>query len=159
MHSRIHTFKINDLIQRIQSIFLLLAAAAAFTLFAFPFANSNKMVEGSSLMNDGLYSIQDHVGLLALFSIAGGLAFVSIFLFKNRKNQLLVARLALVANIIGLVLAVLLFMQDKVFAASDAAVDDGMGLYLPILFTIFAFLAQHFINKDEKLVKSMDRLR
>lgn len=146
------------MIQRIQSVFLLLAAIAAFSLFAFPFADSNTALEGS-LLADQEYGIQDHVGLLALFCIAGGLSFVSIFLFNNRKNQLLVARIALVANIIGLVLAVILFVNDKVIAASTADVDDGMGLYLPILFTLFAILAQHFINKDEKLVRSMDRLR
>ena len=67
--------------------------------------------------------------------------------------------MALVANIIGLVLAVLLFMQDSAYVTSEAGVDDGVGLYLPILFTVFAFLAQHYINKDEKLVQSSNRLR
>ena len=74
------------MIQRIQSLFLLLAAAAAFCLFRFPFANSSNSIEGSAIMNDSLYTIQDHVGLLALFCIAGGLAFVSIFLFNNRVS-------------------------------------------------------------------------
>ena len=84
---------------------------------------------------------------------------MSIFLFNNRKTQLLVARIALIANVIGLVLAMILFFNDKVIATSTATVDDGVGLYLPILFTIFGFLANYFINKDEKLVQSMDRLR
>lgn len=147
------------MIQRVQSIFLLLAAGAAFSLFALPFANTNKNVDGSTLMNDSLYTIQDHVGLLALFCLAGGLAFVSIFLFNNRKTQLLVARLALVANVVGLGLAILLFFNDKVMASSDAVVDNGVGIFMPVLFLIFGILAHHFINKDEKLVKSMDRLR
>jgi peptidoglycan/LPS O-acetylase OafA/YrhL len=98
------------------------------------------------------------VALLALFCIAGGLAFVSIFMFKNRKTQLIVARLAVIANVIGLVMALVIFMREsKSMGTSEPA--DEMGLYLPFLFLIFGVLALWFIGKDEKLVRSMDRLR
>lgn len=147
------------MIQRIQSIFLFLAAAAAFCLFAFPFASSNKAVSDSAILGDQVYNIQDNIALLALFCLAGGLAFVSIFLFNNRKRQLLVARLAIIANIIGFILALILFFNDKAIGSSDATVDDGIGVFLPAVFLVFGLLANHFINKDEKLVKSMDRLR
>jgi len=146
------------MIQRIQTLFLLLAAAAAFSLFAFPFASTPEGVTASTMFADGQYNLSDHIGLLVLFSLAGGLALISIFLFKNRKTQLLVGRLSIIANIIGLVLAIALFMQDfEKLGAVDP--DDGIGLYLPIAFLVFALLALRFISKDEKLVKSMDRLR
>ncbi len=148
------------MIQRIQSIFLLLAAGCAFALFAFPFADSNQRISDSAIWSDGIFDIQDHVGLLALFCIAGGLAFISIFLFNNRKNQLLVGRLAVVANILGFVLAMILMFTDKAaHAAQEAAIGDEIGMYLPLLFLIFGLLALRFISKDEKLVRSMDRLR
>jgi len=146
------------MIQRIQSVFLLLAAAAAFGLFALPFASTNKAIANSSIFQDNLYDINDHIGLLVLFCGAGALAFISIFLFKNRKTQLLVGRLAIIANIIGLVLAIALFMNDR-GTLGEQTPDDGLGIFLPIAFLIFAFLAQRFISKDDKLVKSMDRLR
>ncbi len=146
------------MIQRIQSIFLLLASGSAFSLFAFPFAQAQAMSQ-STVFADGIYNLQDNIGLLVLFSLAGLLTFVGIFLFRNRKTQLLVNRLAIVANIIGLILTVVLFMNDKPNMAANVTPDDGIGVYLPFVFLVFAFLANHFINKDEKLVQSMDRLR
>jgi len=49
-------------------------------------------------------------------------------------------------------------MQDQ-DSLGNVTPDDGMGLYLPFVFLLFGFLAQRFIQKDEKLVQSMDRLR
>lgn len=146
------------MIQRIQSIFLLLAAAAAFALFALPFANTATSVASSALFSDQIFNIQDDLILIILFCLAGGLAFISIFLFKNRKTQLMIGRFAIIANVIGLVYAVILFMQDKE-SLGDATPNDSAGLYLPIVFLVLALLAQRYIQKDVKLVKSMDRLR
>ena len=146
------------MIQRIQSVFLLLASAAAFALFAFPFASTQDAVSASAMFADSQYDLSDNIALLILFCLAGGLAFISIFMFKNRKTQLLLGRFAIVANLIGLVLAIALFMQDRENLGSVDP-DDGIGLYLPIAFLVFALLATRFITKDEKLVKSMDRLR
>ena len=151
--------KLIDMIQRIQSIFLLLAAGSAFGLFALPFASTDQAVAASANFSDQLYTIQDHIGLLVLFGLAGVLALVSIFLFNNRKNQLMVGRFAFIANIIGLILAIVLYYNDSDKIAENVLIDDGLGLYLPLLFMVFALLAFRFINKDEKLVRSMDRLR
>ncbi len=146
------------MIQRIQTLFLLLAAAAAFGLYAFPFASTAQGVGTSAMFADGMYNLSDNIALQILFTLAGVLAFVSVLLFKNRKTQLLVSRIALVANISGLVLAIVLFVRD-LESLGTANPEDGLGVYLPFLFLIFTFLAIRFINKDEKLVKSMDRLR
>lgn len=144
------------MIQRIQSIFLLLAAAALFGLFGLPFASSKASAAG--LMADGLFNIQDHVGLIAAFVLGGVLAFVSIFLFKNRKLQAQLGMFAFIATIIGMILAAVFFMQDSVNMASVEPTDEP-GLYLPILSAVLLLLAVRFIRKDEKTVKSMDRLR
>lgn len=146
------------MIQRIQTIFLLLAAACAFGLFALPFATTATDVSSSTLFSDSIYNINDNVALLALFGAAGALAAIGIFLFKNRKSQLLVGRLAIIANIIGCILTVVFFFQDR-GALADSEPNDGLGIYLPILFLVFAGLALRYISKDEKLVRSMDRLR
>ena len=70
------------MIQRIQTVFLLLAAAAAFCLFAFPFASTAQAVSASDMFADGFYDISDNIALQILFSLAGVLAFVSVLLFK-----------------------------------------------------------------------------
>ena len=145
------------MIQRIQSILLLLAAVAVFALFKLPFGSSDT-IAASALFNDGVFTIQDHVGLLGLFCAAGAIAFISIFLFNNRSLQLKLSRVSIIANIIGIILAAVLFMQDS-NAMGAAIPKEELGLGLPILSIIFAAFAIRFINKDEKLVKSMDRLR
>lgn len=147
------------MIQRIQSIFLLLAAASAFCLFAFPFGSTATPVETSEIYNDGVYNIQDSAALLALFCIAGGLAFISIFLFKNRGTQLLLGRLAIIANIIGFIMVIIFYYNSVPELQGVEDEENIIGFSLPIAFIVFALLSQKYINKDDKLVSSMDRLR
>lgn len=146
------------MIQRIQTIFLFLAAACAFGLFGLPFATSTQSAEATSLFADGVYNIQDNVALIALFCAAGALSLISIFLYNNRKQQLLLGRFSIIADIIGIVVVLVLLYQDGMNAGA-AEVEEQMGVGLPVLFLVFAFLAQRYIGKDDKLVKSMDRLR
>jgi hypothetical protein len=150
--------KIQTMIQRIQTIFLFLAAGCGFGILAAPFATTPNPVQGSVLFSDAQFNTGDNIGLLVLFAVAGALSLASIFLFKNRPTQLKLTRFALVSVGVGLALAVILFWQDSATLAS-VPVNDGAGAYLPLGFIIFGILALRFIKKDENLVKSMDRLR
>ena len=147
------------MIQRIQSIFLLLASASAFALLAVPFGTTPEPIADSAIYADSVYNIRDSIGLMVLFCAAGGLALISIFMFNNRKSQLLVSRLAMVANIIGFILVIVFYFNN---AAELQQVDDQenyIGFSLPVVFLILAILAQRAISSDEKLVRSSDRLR
>jgi hypothetical protein len=146
------------MIQRIQSIFLLLAAGGALGVFGLPFASTPKAVNSSSIFADSLYNVFDNPALIALFGIGGALALVSIFLYKNRKLQMRLTIFSFIAVLIGTVLGVVFFMTSS-SEMGEAAVNDEFGLYLPAVALVFALLAYRFINKDEKLVRSMDRLR
>ncbi len=146
------------MIQRIQSILLLLAAAAAFALFKLPFGSSATSIATSSLFSDRLFDIQDHIALLGLFCLAGALALIAIFLFKNRPWQLKLSRFSIIANILGIIMGIVLFMQDAENMGTEIPKEE-MGLGLPVLSIIFTLFAIRFINKDEALVQSMDRLR
>ena len=147
------------MIQRIQSIFLLVASACSFALFGFPFASVDKTVANSALFsNDTVYNLSDNMALLIVYVIAGLLAFGAIFLFKNRNQQKSIARVAAVFNLIGIVLAVVFFMKDSVMD-SGVTPNDGLGLYTPIIGFVLILLAVRAIGKDEALVRGMDRLR
>ena len=146
------------MIQRIQSIFLALVAGASFSQFAFPFASVPKAETASALFGDGLYNIMDNPVLIVMFCLAGALALFNIFQFKNRKRQLSLNRILIIINLLGVGLAVFLFYQDSANVQTDA-INDGVGLYLPIVAFVFVLLASRFIKKDENLVRSMDRLR
>lgn len=146
------------MIQRIQTIYLILAAVCGFGSLALPFATTVQAVQSSELFADASFTVRDNPGLLVLFAVAGVLAVVGIFLFKNRPVQMKITRIALVADIVGLVLVVILFWNDLGNVGSSA-VNDGAGAYLPIAFILFASLALRGIRKDENLVRSADRLR
>lgn len=146
------------MIQRIQSVFLLLAAASGFGVLASPFATTTASVQGSALFSDSTFNVQDNMGLLILFAVAGALAVASIMLYKNRQLQMKICRFAIIANVLGFILAIILFWQN-LSTMQEVEPKDGVGAYLPVAFLIFGILALRFIRKDENLVRSMDRLR
>ncbi len=147
------------MIQRIQSIFLLLASASAFSLFAFPFGTTSEPIATSNIYMDGVYNIQDSLGLLVIFCVAGALALISIFMYNNRKTQLLLGRFAIIANVIGFILVIVFYINNAAELEGINDEENYIGLSLPFVFLLFAILAQRAITKDDKLVRSSDRLR
>ncbi|MFL5772808.1 MAG: DUF4293 family protein, partial [Flavisolibacter sp.] len=86
------------MLQRIQSIWLLLAAAFAAITFKFPFYTGNRLVEGADTSTNTtgtppptIFANLDAtttIWLSILTVLAGAIAFICIFLFDNRKLQL-----------------------------------------------------------------------
>lgn len=143
------------MIQRIQSLFLLLASLFFFGEFAFPFFKSSATKTG--FFTDSVYTIQDHPALLGI-TIAGGiLCLLTIFLFNNRPLQQKLVYLGLILGIALIGVAIILGMSDTPDLFSAASVF--VGSFLPVGAIIMLTLSLRGIGKDEKLVKSMDRLR
>jgi hypothetical protein len=146
------------MIQRIQSIYLLLSAALLGGQFALPYASAP--AEKHAYFADGLWNIQDNKGLL-LFSVVAILScVVAIFWFKNRKQQSWIAR---AASIFALAVAVNVCL-DIYFISHDSGtglnnITFQVGIAFPVLVFVLIALAQRAIRKDEDLVRSMDRLR
>jgi len=139
------------MIQRIQSLFLLLSSASFWSLFALPIASSASA--DNSIYQDLMLNLSDHPGLMGL-GVAGGLiSLIAIFLFNNRKLQSSLAYLAIGCSIGLGGLGYWLFSNSSVEASL------GLGIGMPVLALIMTILALTFISKDDKLVKSMDRLR
>jgi len=153
------------MLQRIQSIYLLLAALAIYALFLFPFVH-NVIVDGRPVTISVRGVFQDtngqhtqfFAGLTAATAIMGLIPLVIIFLYKNRKQQI-----ALCYSAILVIFGYSFWMAQEVKGVMGSIEIDthnwGIGLLLSsisIVFIIFAFKA---IQRDEKLVKSADRLR
>lgn len=155
------------MIQRIQSVFLFLSSLSISSLFI-PGIDINETIDKENISNisstgplaDGLFNVYDDysLGLLALLSVI--LFTFAIFLFRNRSIQkrMVLGSIILIFVLIGLSL----YYLSTAF--SDGAIDfslirlDWGALLLP-LSILLGVLAIRYINKDEKLVKSMDRLR
>ena len=138
------------MIQRIQSIFLLLNAIVMGINFKLPFATSSNTAQ--TLFADGLYNVNDNHIILGLVGLSIVLSLIIMFLFKNRKLQL---KLSLVSFIVIGALIGLLVLDFSKFQEYTI----GLGTGSPVCALIFSTLAYIYIKKDDKLVKSMDRLR
>ncbi len=135
------------MLQRIQSIYLLIAAGNSLGLiFAFHLWMVKKVIVFA--MDNMLY--------LAFFIISGLLSLITIFLFKNRKLQFVLGRLNIILNFILLGFLVYLFLN---LPGGVETPKKGIGMFLPIISIVFLVLANKAIKKDEDLVKSVDRLR
>ncbi len=135
------------MIQRIQSIWLLLAATAALATIKFSFYSGVKENNVFAELNGTAHFLL----LILTVTVALG-AVVGIFLFKNRKLQMQMCLLGLLLQI-----AVVFFYinQTQKFVQGTFALSSALTFLVPVFF-LLAFLG---IRKDEKLIKSMDRLR
>lgn len=146
------------MIQRIQSIFLLLAAAVMGILFAVPFASSEK--SDNAMFSDKLYNVYDHPALIALVCIAAAIAFINIFMFKKRGLQIRLDFIYIAVSVVLLALIFFLIFGSGKESTQDLGIQENyLGLAMPVVGIVLAILANRFIKKDQKIVKSMDRLR
>ena len=138
------------MIQRIQSVWLLLAAIFAAITFRFPFYNGDWLKD--AIPNPIDLNARTTIWLSIVTVLAGIVAFVNIFLFDNRKLQL---KLSYLGIFLTVVLLTMYFMEMGNFASGSIA------LWCIFYFAILAcyILASRGIWKDQKLIKSMDRLR
>ncbi|RME93401.1 MAG: DUF4293 family protein [Bacteroidetes bacterium] len=143
------------MIQRIQTVFLFLAAVAAFGTLGLSFATTEEPIEASALFADAHFNVLDSPVLIGDFVLAGLMLLVAIFLFNNRKLQMTVTKLGLLVLGIGIGLGVYFFLNDQAQEKADLA----LGIGLPLVTIIFGYLAHVYIKKDENLVRSADRLR
>jgi glucan phosphoethanolaminetransferase (alkaline phosphatase superfamily) len=144
------------MIQRIQSLYLLLVVIAMCISVLFPiltFQDGSIItligVEGEKV-NPILWWPMVSGVLLALTTL---LSAMSIFAFKNRKRQIKLITIALFTCILIVV---------NIFVA--AALTDWEGKFelatlLMLIPLILLFLARDRTKKDEALVKSLDRIR
>ena len=139
------------MIQRSQSIWLLLASVCAFLSIEFPFFYVNSIVPGVATE---AFTAKSKILLVVLTSVLGALLLFLIFLYKNRKLQL---RITLLAFIISL-LNIYLYFQ---YGYMDVAVKPGIALSSVFVFLIpvFCIMAMLGIRRDVKLIRSLDRIR
>jgi hypothetical protein len=143
------------MIQRLQSLWLLLAAVFSAITFRFPFYVGDKITDAT--LNTVAHvdlNASTTIWLSILTVLAGGLAFVNIFLFSNRKLQL---KLSYLGIFITVVLLVVYFLETGNFVKERSTFALSCIFHFAILG--FYILAARGIWNDEKLIKDMDRLR
>ncbi len=138
------------MIQRQQTLWLLLATLAALFCFMFPFATGKVLEKGIEVDK----SLKAGSGFLLLIFTGASLILSAaiIFLYKDRPLQI---KLCLVGLLISSVIIVLYIGQLNKLTKSTLA----LFCILPFAIVAGYFMAFRHIRKDERLVKSLDKLR
>ena len=129
------------MIQRIQSLFLLLSALCSLIIvFYFPV-----------LQNGDIYvflkETLSYARLCVFLSV--GLNIFSIFQFRNRNRQIIINQISKL--FLSFAFIIIIFQRGEL--------NFNIGLFLFIIPYLLIILANYLIRKDEKLVKSADRIR
>ena len=168
------------MIQRIQSIFLLLVTISLYSTYFFPlsekivYTNENNIMaikEKETLYiyelvyeqyiyeNDPSAILYPRPYILVLIFIAGGLSFYSIFQYNNRINQIKIG--AINSIIMSVTIAIILYelFYKEVMIKNTFDVNILISFYLIFTALIFNSIANRFIKKDEILVNESNRIR
>lgn len=187
------------MIQRVQSIYFLLALICVSLVLVFPLFSVNIVSGGTDdtvaataefgayglVFTSDLESLQDatfryqafenlsddpNSGKYPVYLIFIGLVMlttVSILLYKNRKRQLAISRLNLILHFLVILTLVVFYYFGTSAVKNTLPVNANLvvsfsleiGFYLLIASLPFLILAIRGIKNDEKLVKSLDRIR
>ena len=143
------------MIQRIQTLYLLIAAIAAGGLiFVFSLWKENELTTYAF----NLFSSENMLlKMIPIFFIGSSvLSLITIFSFKKRQLQFVLNRLNILINLIllGVLIYYLLMLSGETKVS-----EKGIGVFIPFVVVLLLVLANRAIYKDENLVKSVDRLR
>jgi hypothetical protein len=141
------------MIQRIQSLWLLLSATCAGITWLVPTFAGNA-ADGSIKV----FSVRESVVLLFLIAFVALSSFVNIFFFHNRNRQKSIIVATSFATI-GFIAAQFFIVKEFKSTFQIPQGNWEISAILPIfilLFQVFAFIG---IRKDEKLLSSADRMR
>lgn len=152
------------MLQRIQTLYLLLATVCILLSFIFSFAKIDVVSVAYVFDTGGMLVNDKNLIALPYDALIGSLAlytFITILLYKKRPLQILMGRLNYLFHI---VLLVLIYLNAKgaiegLENPGAAVVSFGAGFYLIAASFAFVFLATRAIKSDENLVRSLDRLR
>ena len=162
------------MIQRRQTIFMLLAAIASALLFFIPLISFNA---NGKAMDFTIFGIQNPIETITLSSsytwplvtlavLMALVPLIAIFLYKKRELQVRLCRIAMLVTVVFIGLVFLYYENDlkSIIAAVEGDeyeldVIYFIGMVFPLVSLVFDILAIRGIKKDIELLKSVDRLR
>lgn len=147
------------MLQRIQTVYLLISSILIGLLFSLPFAeivSNNQLfvfdirgiVRNGTIEQDG-FAIAGFIGLILLLHI-----FV-LFSYKKRLRQIrfLVFTIILLLGLFGM------FYFFTYYSFEGAEISFKIPVVFPLVALILDYLAIRSIGKDEALIRSIDRIR
>ena len=150
------------MIQRKQSIWLLLAAVLTLLCFVLPYGLAHTTAEASATITETNLNAKSDVWSAVLTALSAAFTLFIIFLYKNRSMQMKL----ILANMLFYAGTTIYFYIHASKAELGHKIAIGLigsqlyiGLLLPLLSIFLLILAFSGVKNDDALVKSVDRLR
>ncbi len=157
------------MIQRKQTLFLFFAVVALILVAVFPIAKYYGDIsyilkvfsfEDMSKTSTYAYSITNNFPIILLWGVPLILSVITIFLFKKRKLQMRLISISIVLISVLLLFLFLLYTPKiETMLNVKAEYHKCASIYLLLFSIIMLIFSYRGVNKDEKLVRSIDRLR
>ena len=160
------------MIQRIQSVYFLLAAILITLPFFLNIAgitgvngisisfNAMEFNSTEVVIGDTFLVLPKILSLTISSIIAIILLILALFLYKNRPIQIRLTRITIVLLATIIAQNILIVEETiKYMGGLGCTRSYAIGFILPIIAIVFIVLAMKSIKKDEALVKSMNRIR
>lgn len=155
------------MIQRIQSLYLAMVIMLSLLFFTgniFNFADAsgkvfNLIMAGNLTDHEGttLTHLDNLWPLIVLLILISSVSLITILLYKNRKVQLLLAVSVIVmVSCFAVALSWYAYSVTRIYSLT---IIPGLKMTIPVFDLIFSILAWRGILKDDRLVRSYDRLR
>jgi len=157
------------MLQRIQTVYLALAAIAGLLVFFFPLASFYNEIQGNYKFFVCTIQSMDPepaihfakwitIPLILLMLLSIIFSGTTIFLYKKRSIQIRLIAFNVLINIVFIVL-VFFFYVTKIKNLALIEPSYGIGIVFPLASLVFLIMANRSIRKDEALVRSTNRLR
>lgn len=138
----------SHMIQRIQTLYLiLLALLNILGIFFYQPLDQSLII--------GIFTLPDEV-IWATFSVSATLATVSVFQYKQRSKQLVLNRINLLLELF--LMGFFAYLSLNLSGEGSPSLK-GIAVFVPLFSIVLLVMANKSIQKDEDLVKSVDRLR
>jgi hypothetical protein len=160
------------MIQRIQSLYLLVATLCTAALFFVPmyFLSPGELSATAETFRYGITGVYQLLGseetllyrtlpLMFIVAIAGSLLLAAIFMYRKRPFQANLVRIALLLLLASALFQLWSTNTLRGSLAPGHTYNFSTGWVLLAVIFITGFLAIRGIKKDEALVRSADRLR
>lgn len=150
------------MIQRIQTVFLLIASALIGVMFFFPiadfFADDFYFRLFIHRISDETFVDVNTTPLIIMSAVLILLPLVTVFIYHKRWLQIRFVRFSILLNL-AMIIMLYFGYTDVIATRADVTVTYRAGAYFPLASLALLVLAMRFIMNDEKKIRSSGRLR
>ena len=160
------------MIQRLQSVFLLLIAISMVMMLFVPIwikgdleTQEYVVLSAFKLVNEDrsgiIPQVLESINVMYIAGLALLAAIVSMFSISQYKNRLTQMKLGMLNSLLiaGVAVCALMVVGNADSFMPEYPKEFKIGALLPMIGLIFNSLANRFIRRDEKLVQSANRMR